>query len=109
MGFYYKYFHEYCFLFTPPVGLTLADDVTEGFPLALCVPSRALQGNYMCMLDNTSKTLVKLGYLCGVEGHFQLVIVCKWHKTVVSTSHHGWSCDPHSNLQEVTPLYGFSI
>ena len=32
MGFYYKYFHEYCFIFTPPVGLILADDVTEGFP-----------------------------------------------------------------------------
>ena len=69
IGFYYEYFHEYYFLFTPPVGLTFADDVTEGFPLDLCVPSRALHGNYMCMLDKTSKTLVKLQYLCGEEGH----------------------------------------
>ena len=53
----------------PPVGLISADDVTEGFPLDLCVPSRALQGNYMAMLDNISKTLVKLLYLCGEEGH----------------------------------------
>ena len=60
MGFYYKYFHEYYFPFTPLVGLTLANDVTEGFPLDLCVPSSALQGNYMCMLDKTSKSLVKL-------------------------------------------------
>ena len=91
------------------MGLTLADDVTEGFPLDLCEPSRALQGKYMCMLDKTSKTLVKQGYICGLEGHFQLVIVYKWHKSVVSTSYHGWSCHPHSHLQEVTPLYGFSI
>ena len=54
----------------PPVGLISADDVIEGFPLDLCVPSRALQGNYMSMLDKTSKTLVKLLYLCGEEGHF---------------------------------------
>ena len=54
----------------PPVGLILADDVIEGFPLDLCVPSRALQGNYMSMLDKTSKTLVKLPYLCGEEGYF---------------------------------------
>ena len=54
----------------PPVGLILADDVMEGFPLDLCVPSRALQGNYMSILDKTSKTLVKLLYLCGMEGHF---------------------------------------
>ena len=52
----------------PPVGLTSADDVTEGVPLDLCVPSRALQGNYRCMLDKTSKTLVKLQYLCREEG-----------------------------------------
>ena len=58
-------------LFTPPpVGLISADDVIEGFPLDLCVPSRALQGNYMSMLDKISKTLVKLLYLCGEEGHF---------------------------------------
>ena len=40
------------------------------FPLDLCVPSRALQGNYTCMLDKTSKNLVKLQYLCREEGHF---------------------------------------
>ena len=58
-------------LFSPlPVGLIWADDVMEGFPLDLCVPSRALQGNYMSILDKTSKTLVKLLYLCGEEGHF---------------------------------------
>ena len=51
MGFYYKYFYEYCFTFTPPVGLTLADDTTEGFPLDLCVRPRDLQGNYRCMFD----------------------------------------------------------
>ena len=51
------------------MGLTLADDVTEGFALDLCVPSRALQGNYMCMLDKTSKSLVELQYLYGEEGH----------------------------------------
>ena len=51
------------------MGLTLADDVTEGFPLDLCVPSRALQENHMGMLDETSKTLVILRYLCGEEGH----------------------------------------
>ena len=45
MGFYYKYFLKYCFTSTPPVGLTEAYDATEGFPLDLCVPSRALQGN----------------------------------------------------------------
>ena len=28
----------------PPVGLISADDVIEGFPLDLCVLSRALQG-----------------------------------------------------------------
>ena len=44
----------------PPVGLTSADDVTEGFPLDLFVPPRAFQGNHRCMLDKTSKTLVKL-------------------------------------------------
>ena len=44
----------------PPVGLTSADDVTEEFPLDLSLPSRALQRNYRCMLDKTSKTLVKL-------------------------------------------------
>ena len=54
----------------PPVGLISADDVIEGFPLDLCVLSRALQGNYMSILDTTSKTLVKLLYLCGEEGHF---------------------------------------
>ena len=54
----------------PPLGLVLADDVMEGFPLDLCVPSRALQGNYMSILDKTSKTLVKLLYLCGEERHF---------------------------------------
>ena len=54
----------------PPVTLILADDVMEGFPFDLCVPSRALQGNYMSILDKTSKTLVKLLYLCGEEGHF---------------------------------------
>ena len=54
----------------PPVGLILVDDVIEGFPLDLCVLSRALQGNYMSILDRTSKTLVKLLYLCGEEGHF---------------------------------------
>ena len=53
----------------PPVGLNLVHDVTEGLPLDLCVQSRALQGNYMCMLDKTSKTLVKLRYLCREEGH----------------------------------------
>ena len=52
------------------MGLISADDVIEGFPLDLCVPSRALQGNYMSILDKTSKTLVKLLYLCGEEGHF---------------------------------------
>ena len=58
-------------LFSPlPVGFISADDVTEGFPLDLCVPSRALQGSHMMMLDKTSKTLVKLLYLCGEEGHF---------------------------------------
>ena len=58
-------------LFSPPrVGLISADDVMEGFPLDLCVPSRALQGNYVSILDKTSKTLVKLQYLCGEEGHF---------------------------------------
>ena len=42
-------------LFTPPpVGLISADDVIEGFPLDMCVPSRALQGNYMSMLDKIS-------------------------------------------------------
>ena len=41
----------------PPVGLILADDVIEGFPLDLCVLSRALQGNYMSILDKTSKNL----------------------------------------------------
>ena len=55
---------------SPPVGLISADDVIEGFPLDLCVPSRALQGNSMSILDKTSKTLVKLLYLCAVEGHF---------------------------------------
>ena len=60
MGFYYKYFHEYALLSPPPVDLTWAYDVTEGFPLDLCVPSMALQGNYRCMLDKTSKTLVKV-------------------------------------------------
>ena len=60
MGFYDKYFLEYCFTSTPPVGLTEAYDVTEGFPLDLCVPSSALQGNYRCMLDKTSKIFVKL-------------------------------------------------
>ena len=54
----------------PPVGLILADDVIEGFPSDLCVLSRVLQGNYMSILDKTSKTLVKLLYLCGEEGHF---------------------------------------
>ena len=54
----------------PPVGLILADDVIEGFPSDLCVLSRALQGNYMSILDKTSKTLVKLLYLCGEKGHF---------------------------------------
>ena len=54
----------------PPVGLILADDVIEGFPSDLCVLSRVLQGNYMFFLDKTSKTLVKLLYLCGEEGHF---------------------------------------
>ena len=54
----------------PPVGLISADDVMEGFPLDLCVPSRALQGNYMSNLDKTSKTLAKLLYLCREEGHF---------------------------------------
>ena len=54
----------------PPVGLILADDVIEGFPSDLCVLSRTLQGNYMSILDKTSKTLVKLLYLCGEEGHF---------------------------------------
>ena len=54
----------------PPVGLIMADDVIEGFPLDLCVLSGALQGNYMSILDKTSKTLVKLLYLCGEEGHF---------------------------------------
>ena len=54
----------------PPVGLISADDVIEGFPLDLCVPSRALQGNYMSILDKTSKTLVKLLYLYGEERHF---------------------------------------
>ena len=44
----------------PPVDLTWDYDVTEGFPVDLCVPSMALQGNYRCMLDKTSKTLVKL-------------------------------------------------
>ena len=53
----------------PPVGLISAD-VIEGFPLDLCAPSRALQGNYMSILDKTSKTLVKLLYLCGEEEHF---------------------------------------
>ena len=48
----------------PPVGLISADDVIEGFPLDMSVPSRALQGNYMFILDKTSKTLVKLLYLC---------------------------------------------
>ena len=68
MGFYYKYIHEYCFIFTPTVGLISADDVIEGFPLDLSVSSRALQGNYRCMLDKTSKTLVKLWYLWREEG-----------------------------------------
>ena len=53
----------------PPVGLISADDVTEGFPLDLCVPYRALQWNYMSMLAKTSKTLVKLLYLFREEGH----------------------------------------
>ena len=67
-------------LFTPPpVALISAHDVIEGFPVYLCVPSRALQGNCMSMLDKISKTLVKLLYLCGEEGHFLLVIVCEWH------------------------------
>ena len=52
------------------MGLILADDVIEGFPLDLCVLSRALQGNYMSILDKISKTLVKLLYSCGEEGHF---------------------------------------
>ena len=52
----------------PPVGLISADDVIEEFPLDLCVPSRVLQGNYMSILDKTSKTLVKLLYLCREEG-----------------------------------------
>ena len=56
----YKYFLEYCFTSTPPVSLNEAYDVIEGFPLDQCVPSRALQWNYRCMLDKTSKTLVKL-------------------------------------------------
>ena len=47
----------------PPVGLTSADDVTEGFPLDLSVPHRAFQGNHRCMLDKTSKTLVKLIFM----------------------------------------------
>ena len=40
----------------PPVGLNLVHDVTEGFLLDMCVKSRGLQGNYMCMLDKTSTT-----------------------------------------------------
>ena len=45
----------------PPVGLILADDVMEGFPLDLCVPSRALQGNYMFFLDKTSRMIFQMG------------------------------------------------
>ena len=57
-------------LFSPsPVGLISADDVTEGFPLDLCVSSRALLRKYMSMSDKTSKTLVKVQYLCEEEGH----------------------------------------
>ena len=52
------------------MGLISADDVIEGFPLDLCVTSKALQQNYMSILDKTSKTLVKLLYLFGEEGHF---------------------------------------
>ena len=40
------------------MGLISADDVIEGFPLDLCVTSKALQRNYMSILDKTSKTLV---------------------------------------------------
>ena len=60
--------------------------VIEGFPLDQCVPSRALQWNYRCMLDKTSKPCIgqtvifmQRGRACVIGNCLQMALDCCVH------------------------------